>query len=91
MTIFDHYYHSFFSACGLPYYFDSSIALKSLDYKHIKKMANRKSLFEKKRALYLFLPPHSAHSLEVNVGHIMGNILRIFCLNSEEFIPILMP
>ena len=47
MTIFDYFYLSFFSACGLPYHFDPSIALKSLDYKHIKKMANRKSLIEK--------------------------------------------
>ena len=47
MTIFETYYHSFFSACGLPYHFDPSIALKSLDYKHIKNMANRKSIIEK--------------------------------------------
>ena len=42
------------------------------------------SLFEKNMALYLFIPPCSAHPPGVNIGHIMGQILRIFRLNSEE-------
>ena len=35
-------------------------------------------------ALYLFIPPHSAHPPGVLVSHINGNILRIFRLNSDE-------
>ena len=42
------------------------------------------SLYEKPMALYLFIPPNSAHPPGTNVGHIMGNVLRIFCLNSDE-------
>ena len=42
------------------------------------------TLFEKPMALYLFIPPHSAHPPGVLAGHIFGNVLRIFRLNSEE-------
>jgi len=35
-------------------------------------------------ALYLFIPPHSAHPPGVLMSHINGNIFRIFRLNSEE-------
>ena len=42
------------------------------------------TLFEKPMALYLFIPPHSAHPPGVLAGHIFGNVLRIFRLNTEE-------
>ena len=42
------------------------------------------TLYEKPMALHLFIPPHSAHPPGVLVGHIFGNILRIFRLNSDE-------
>ena len=42
------------------------------------------TLFEKPMALYLFIPPHSAHPPGVLTGHIFGNVLRIFRLNSDE-------
>ena len=42
------------------------------------------TLFEKPMALYLFIPPHSAHPPGVLAGHIFGNVLRIFRLNSNE-------
>ena len=42
------------------------------------------TLYEKPMALYLFIPPHSAHPPGVLAGHIFGNILRIFRLNSDE-------
>ena len=42
------------------------------------------SLYEKPMALYLFIPPHSAHPNGVLTGHICGNVLRIFRLNSDE-------
>jgi len=42
------------------------------------------SLYEKPMALYLFIPPHSAHPPGVLTGHIFGNLLRIFRLNSDE-------
>ena len=42
------------------------------------------TLFEKPMALYLFIPPHSAHPPGVLIGHIFGNVLRIFRLNSLE-------
>ena len=35
-------------------------------------------------ALFLFIPPHSAHPPGILVGHIYGNLLRIFRLNSNE-------
>lgn len=35
-------------------------------------------------ALYLFIPPNSAHPPGVLTGHIFGNLLRIFRLNSYE-------
>ena len=41
-------------------------------------------LYEKPRALYLFIPPHSAHPPGVRDGHIFGNILRIFRLSTFE-------
>jgi len=41
-------------------------------------------LFEKPMALYLFIPPHSAHPPGVLTGHVYGNVLRIFRLNSYE-------
>jgi len=42
------------------------------------------TLYEKPMALYLFIPPHSAHPPGVLMSHINGNILRIFRLNSDE-------
>ncbi|KAL7523625.1 hypothetical protein ACHAXR_000257, partial [Thalassiosira sp. AJA248-18] len=42
------------------------------------------TLYEKPMALYLFIPPQSAHPPGVLPGHIFGNILRIFRLNSDE-------
>ena len=42
------------------------------------------SLYEKPMALYLFIPPHSAHPPGVLKSHINGNILRIFRLNTDE-------
>ena len=42
------------------------------------------SLYEKPMALFLFIPPHSAHPPGILVGHIYGNLLRIFRLNSNE-------
>ena len=42
------------------------------------------TLYEKPMALYLFMPSHSAHPPGVLVGHICGNVLRIFRLNSDE-------
>ena len=42
------------------------------------------ALYEKPMALYLFIPPHSAHPPGVLAGHIFGDILRIFRLNSDE-------
>ena len=42
------------------------------------------TLHEKPMALYLFIPPHSAHPPGVLTGHIFGNILRVFRLNSDE-------
>ena len=41
-------------------------------------------LYEKPRALYLFIPPHSAHPPGVRAGHIFGNMLRIFRLSTSE-------
>ena len=41
------------------------------------------TLYKKLMALYLFIPPRSAHSNGVLTGHIFGNILRIFRLNSD--------
>ena len=41
-------------------------------------------LYEKPMALYLFIPPHSAHPPGVLTSHVYGNILRIFRLNSNE-------
>ncbi len=37
-------------------------------------------LFEKKLALYLYIPPHSAHPPGVLTGLIMGQVIRIFSL-----------
>ena len=42
------------------------------------------TLHEKPMALYLFIPPHSAHPPGVLTGHIFGSILRIFRLNLDE-------
>ena len=42
------------------------------------------TLYEKPMALHLFIPPHSAHPPNVLAGHINGNILRIFRLNTKE-------
>ena len=41
-------------------------------------------LYEKPMALFLYIPPHSAHPPGVLTGLIMGQILRIFCLCSYE-------
>jgi hypothetical protein len=40
-------------------------------------------LFEKKLALYLYIPPHSAHPPGVLTGLVMGQVLRIFRLCSR--------
>ena len=42
------------------------------------------TLFEKKMALYLYIPPHSAHSPGVLAGLVMGNVLRIYQLCSSK-------
>ena len=42
------------------------------------------TLCEKSMALYLFNPLHSAYPYVLLTGHIFGNTLRIFCLNSDE-------
>ena len=42
------------------------------------------SLYEKPMALYLFIPPHSSHPPGVRPGHVIGNVLRLFRLNSNE-------
>ena len=42
------------------------------------------SLYEKPMALHLYIPPHSSHPPGVLTGHIYGNLLRIFRLNSCE-------
>ena len=41
-------------------------------------------LYEKPMALYLFIPPHSSHPPGVRPGHVIGNVLRLFRLNSNE-------
>ena len=41
------------------------------------------TLYEKPMALYLFIPPYPAHPNIVLIGHIFGNTLRIFHLNSD--------
>ena len=41
-------------------------------------------LYEKPMALYLFIPPHSAHPPGITAGHINGEVLRIHRLCSEE-------
>ena len=40
-------------------------------------------LFEKKLALYLYIPPHSSHAPGVLTGLVMGQVLRIFSLCSR--------
>ena len=42
------------------------------------------TLFEKPMALYLYIPPHSAHPPGVTAGHIFGEILRIHRLCSAQ-------
>ena len=42
------------------------------------------TIYEENVALYLYIPPHSAHPPGVILDHIMGNVLRIFRLNSYE-------
>jgi len=42
------------------------------------------TFYKKLMALYLFIPPHSAQPNGVLTGHIFGNVLRIFHLNSDE-------
>ena len=42
------------------------------------------TLFEKPMALYLYIPPHSAHPPGVTAGHIFGEILRINRLCSAQ-------
>jgi len=42
------------------------------------------TIYEKMMALYLYIPPHSAHPLDVLTGLIMGNTLRIHQLCTEE-------
>ena len=44
------------------------------------------TIYEKKLALYLYIPPHSAHPPGVLTGLIMGNTLRIhqLCTNEDD-------
>lgn len=42
------------------------------------------TLYEKPMALYLYIPPHSAHPPGVRNGHIFGEVLRIHRLCSDE-------
>ena len=39
---------------------------------------------EKKLALYLYITPFFTHSPGVTVGHIMGNVLRIYQLCTQQ-------
>ena len=41
-------------------------------------------LYAKPLALYLYIPPHSAHAPGVHTGLVFGNVLQIFQLNSRE-------
>ena len=41
-------------------------------------------LYAKPLALYLYIPPNSAHAPGVHTGLIFGNVLQIFQLNSRE-------
>ena len=43
------------------------------------------TLYEKPMALYLFIPPHSAHPPGVLTGHVFGKVLRIHRLCTHEF------
>ena len=73
---------------GLEWEFeDRSMAVNFLDMTVRIDSTNgsiKTSLYEKPMALYLFIPPHSAHPPGVLTGHIFGNLLRIFRLNSDE-------
>jgi len=42
------------------------------------------TIYEKKMALYLYIPPNSAHPPGVSVGLVMGQVLRIFQLCTRE-------
>ena len=42
------------------------------------------SLYSKPMALHLYIPPHSAHPPGIITGLIMGQILRIYQLNSKQ-------
>ncbi|KAL7493317.1 hypothetical protein ACHAWT_002399 [Skeletonema menzelii] len=50
---------------------------------HIQNNRIVTDLFEKKMALYLYIPPHSAHPPGVLTGMVMGQVLRIFSLCSR--------
>ena len=60
---------------------------KSVDFMDMKiSIQNNEivtDLFEKKMALYLYIPPHSAHPPGVLTGLIMGQVFRIFNLCSN--------
>jgi len=42
------------------------------------------TLYEKPMALYLYIPPHSAHPPGITPGHVNGEVLRIHRLCSDE-------
>ena len=42
------------------------------------------TLYEKPMALYLYIPPHSAHPPGVHTGHIFGKVLRIHRLCTHQ-------
>ena len=42
------------------------------------------TIYEKPMALYLYIPPHSAHPPGVRTGHVFGEVLRIHRLCTHE-------
>ena len=45
---------------------------------------HKTTLYQKPMVLHLFIPPNSMHLSGVLYSHIYGNVLRIFCVNSNE-------